>query len=55
MEGAYKSSQRAEMCTLLSYRVGIVVLLVLAILMIAFVVYIVSSVIDMLHLSRSTL
>ena len=53
MEAAHRSSQIAESCKLLSYRVGVLILIVLAILLVAGAVVFIAELIDTAHVSRS--
>lgn len=53
MEAAHKSSQRADSCKLLSYRAGLLMLIVLAILLLGGIVVFIAELIDTAHLSRS--
>lgn len=52
VEAAYRSAQAAETCTLLSYRIGVISLILLALLLCGVVIFFVSLVIDIIHTSR---
>ena len=53
MEAAYRTTQRAETCTILSYRVGVLLLIIAGALLIAGLVFVISDFIDTVYLSRN--
>ena len=52
MEGAYKSARRAEACSVLSYRVGVVLLVTLALLLATAITIVLVNAIDTAHFAR---
>ena len=48
----YEAAQRAEKCTIWSYRLGALVLFVLAVLIIAGIVFVIADAIDSIHTAR---
>ena len=53
MKGSHKAAERAERCSVISYRVGVVVLFLLAVLLIAGVVIIICNAIEAAHVGES--